>query len=148
MRPQIESIPPSFCLAERGRGEHVLYVDDEEALVFLATRVLERLGYRVSGFSSATRALEAFALRPQDFDAVVTDLALGTMSGLELVSEIRKRRPDIPVVLTSGYVRPEEAREAESVGISEVVIKPQATRELGRVLERLIRRARYERETA
>lgn len=146
MSTQLESIPPPLSVAERTRGAHVLYVDDEEALVFLATRALERFGYRVSGFSNALRALKRFVDRPTDFDAIVTDLTMSAMSGLDLVREIRKARTDVPIVLTSGYVGSEDARVAAELGISEIVIKPQAPREICRLLERLIQGSRHARE--
>ena len=120
----------------RGHGEHVLYVDDEEALVFVATRTLERLGYRVSGFNSASRALEAFRSRPGAYDLVVTDYAMAGMSGLELTRAIRAARPDIPVIVTSGCVCPEQEKAAAALGVREVVCKPDLAAGLGPLLRR------------
>ncbi|MBX3263152.1 MAG: response regulator [Labilithrix sp.] len=121
---------------QRGHGEHVLYVDDEDALVFVATRTLERLGYRVSGFNSASRALEAFRSRPEVYDVVVTDFAMAEMSGLELTSAIREARPDIPVIVTSGYWRPEQEEAAAALGVRDVVCKPDLALGLGPLLRR------------
>ncbi|MBX3197489.1 MAG: response regulator [Labilithrix sp.] len=120
----------------RGHGEHVLYVDDEEALVFVATRMLERLGYRVSGFNSASRALEAFQSRPEAYDLVVTDYAMAGMTGLELTRAIRAARPDIPVIVTSGCVCPEQEKAAAALGVREVVCKPDLAAGLGPLLRR------------
>lgn len=75
--------------------EHILYVDDEKALVSLAKRLLERRGYRVSGFTEAVIALQLFRERPRDFDAVVTDLSMLGISCFELGEEIHRTRADI-----------------------------------------------------
>jgi hypothetical protein len=71
-----------------GKGEHILFVDDEEALVFLAKRTLERMGYRVSAFIHPLEALAAFARDPHGFDAVVTDISMPKMPGPELAARL------------------------------------------------------------
>ena len=108
----------------RQRSEHVLYVDDEEGLVLLATRMLKRLGYRVSGYTDPTRALADFCRNPKEFDAVVTDLSMPHMSGFDLATQILAIRPDIPVVVSSGYVKPEDQEKAERLGIHQMIQKP------------------------
>jgi CheY-like chemotaxis protein len=117
----------------------VLYVDDEEALVRLTTRTLGRLGYQVTGYTDPAQALQAFRSRPQDFDVVVTDLSMPGMSGFDLARELLATRPDLPVVMTSGYLRPEDQRTAAQIGIGELVLKPTSVEGLGQVLERLFR---------
>jgi signal transduction histidine kinase/ActR/RegA family two-component response regulator len=133
----LESSPESPREARRGRNEHILYVDDEEALVELITRMLGRLGYKVSGYTDATRALEEFRSRPQDFDAVVTDLSMPHMSGFDFASELLAARPDIPIVMTSGYVRPEDQERAKRIGLREVILKPDTIEQLGRTLDQI-----------
>ena len=86
----------------RGEGQRILYVDDEEPLVYLVTRVLERLGYRVSGYCDASAALEHFLAGPDDYAAVVTDLSMPVLSGADLARRILQVRPDMPVIMTSG----------------------------------------------
>jgi CheY-like chemotaxis protein len=115
----------------RGHGEHVLYVDDEEAMVDVVTALLRRLDYRVTGVRDAGRALAEFRARPYEFAAVVTDLSLPGLSGTELTRQVRAIRPGIPIVLTSGYVRPEDAA-------AEVILKPRLVAELGPTLHRLL----------
>jgi len=117
-----------------GRGEHVLYVDDDEALVFLATRTLERMGYRVSGFSAPSHALQAFRLRPSDYHAVVTDISMAEMPGFTLARAIRGIRPEIPVILISGAFDASDLEEAGALGIESLVAKPATVEELGRAL--------------
>src|SRR2546428_3540604 len=72
----------------RGQGQRVLYVDDEEPLVFLMTPMLEQLGYKVTGCTDPEKALEMFGSGPQDFDVVVSDLSMPGMSGVDLAREL------------------------------------------------------------
>lgn len=121
----------------RGEGQRVLYVDDEEALVFLVTRVLERLGYSVLGFTDPAKALAAIRHDPSGIDVVVTDLSMHTMSGFDLARAALAARADLPVLLTSGYVRAEDRETARQCGIREVILKPNTVEELGHALNRL-----------
>jgi PAS domain S-box-containing protein len=118
----------------RGRGERILYLDDEESLVILAKRLLERMGYQVTGFNDSTQALAAFKTAPGDFDLVLTDLSMPGMSGMEVSRRMLEIRPDIPVLLTTGYVRNEDVEQARSIGIREVIWKPQTIGEMGDLL--------------
>jgi PAS domain S-box-containing protein len=119
-------------------GVRVMYVDDEEPLVVLATRWLARLGYEVTGFSDSARALEAFKACPQDYDAVISDFSMPGISGLELVRQIMAVRRDIIVVMSSGYLEPEDRERAKALGALEVVLKPQSMAEFGRILHRIL----------
>jgi PAS domain S-box-containing protein len=130
------AVPQQFA---RDRTEHILYVDDEEALVYLAERTLKRLGYRVSGYTDPQRALQAFDAHPDDFDAVVTDLSMPGLPGPELVRELLRIRPAVPVVMMSGYVRPEEVEVVKALGVREVILKPNTVEELGKTLDALLR---------
>jgi PAS domain S-box-containing protein len=121
-----------------GSGQHVLFVDDEEAVVRLATLALTRRGYRVTACSDATAALRHFRRDPQAFDAVVTDLSMPGLSGFDCAREILKLRPDVPIVLASGYVRPEDEVTAKRIGIRAVVGKPAALDELGSLLAEIL----------
>jgi PAS domain S-box-containing protein len=123
-----------------GQGERVLYVDDEEPLVYLTTQVLGRLGYKVSGFVEAEAALRCFLQDPQQFDAIVTDLSMPRISGRDLAARFLKIRPDIPIVLASGYIRPEDSENARQLGIADLILKPDTVEELGRVLHRILSR--------
>jgi PAS domain S-box-containing protein len=130
--------PPIEAAPNTGAGQHVLYVDDEEALVFLTTRVLERLGYRVTGRADPRQALEEFRNNPYQFNAVVSDLSMPGMTGPELVRAMLAIRPDIPIVLISGYLRDEDVAMARKLGIRELVLKPNTVEDLGATLHRLL----------
>ena len=119
---------------KRGRGERILYLDDEESLVVLAKRLLERMGYQVTGFNDSAQALAAFTTAPGDFDLVLTDLSMPGMSGMEVSRRMLEIRPDIPVLLATGYVRNEDVEQARSIGIREVIWKPQTIGEMGDLL--------------
>jgi PAS domain S-box-containing protein len=123
----------------RGRGEHVLFVDDEEAIIDLAVRMLERIGYQVTACADPARALGLFNLRPRDFDAVITDLAMPGMSGLELARALLAVRGDVPILLNSGNAPPDVREAAFRMGIREMIQKPETIDELSHALDRVFR---------
>ncbi|HSV51229.1 MAG TPA: ATP-binding protein [Burkholderiaceae bacterium] len=122
----------------RGRGEHVMYVDDDQALVFLVERLLSRRGFRVSGFSDPYEAAAALRERPQDYDLLVTDYNMPGYCGVDLVREARSIRPDLPVALASGYVTSEIERAALAEGAQALIHKPNNVEELCETVQRLI----------
>jgi PAS domain S-box-containing protein len=136
--PAARTISPVAAAAQvepkRGRGERILYLDDEESLVILAKRLLERMGYQVAGFNDSAQALAAFQTAPRDFDLVLTDLSMPGLSGMEVSRRMLEIRPDIPVLLATGYVRTEDVAQARSIGIREVIWKPQTVGEMGDLL--------------
>ncbi len=121
----------------RGRGQRLLYVDDEEALVLLVTRSLGRLGYKVKGEISPLRAVEIFREDPAQFDGVITDLSMPGMSGTEFARHILEICPEMPVVMMSGYIRPEDETNARQLGVYELILKPETIDDLAQALDRL-----------
>lgn len=117
----------------------MLYVDDDEALVRLAQRLLGRMGYEVTGMTIAERALQEFRQRPNDFGLVVTDLSMAGMSGFELADELLKVRSDMPVIITTGYVRPEDEQRAQRAGIVRILPKPGSMQELSQAIDTIFR---------
>lgn len=132
----------------QGHGERVMYVDDEEALVFLMERALSKMGYRVSGFSDPTIALNAFRKQPHEFDVIVTDLSMPGLSGQDLVVELRRIRAAVPIIMTSGYIRPEDVETAQRLQINQLVYKANTIEELGRALAQEIDIATRQRDQA
>jgi CheY-like chemotaxis protein len=116
--------------APGGHGQHILFLDDEGVLVFVGTMMLEQSGYKVTGQSNGEAALIDFRLRPDAFDAVVTDLSMPAMSGLQFARELRKIRPDIPILMTSGYIDPQDQINAIRLGVRAVLTKPVSRKEL------------------
>lgn len=129
---------PAPRVVQAQRSGRIMYVDDEDALVFLGERVLERLGYRVSGYTDPAQALRDFTARPQDFDVVVTDLSMPGMSGFHLAQSLLEVRADLPIVMTTGYVRPQDRETARRCGVRELILKPDTIDELGSTLDRLL----------
>jgi signal transduction histidine kinase/ActR/RegA family two-component response regulator len=139
--PVAERPVPASEMAE-GRNQHVVYVDDEEALVFLTSRILRRLGYRVTGYTDPAVALQTFRASPNDIDAFITDSTMPGLSGLDLVREIRRVRPDLAVAMVSGYMTPIDLERARHLGVTEIVSKPHTPRDLSAALQRIMTTAR------
>jgi len=127
-----------FTAPTKGSGQHLLYVDDEASLVFLTKRMLERLGYRVTGFTEADEALAAALAADADFDLIITDHSMPVMSGMDLARELFDKRPDARVVLVSGYLPPHDIERARSIGIKDVILKPDTVDELAAAVHRLL----------
>jgi CheY-like chemotaxis protein len=144
--PRVESPVPAAdeasAPAERGQGERVLIVDDEDALVAVTTEVLKRLGYEPESCADGARALAAFQAAPARFDAVVTDEVMPGLSGTELAAALRRIRPGLPILLVSGYIGPKISERAADAGVDEILRKPLQSRELAAALSRVLRRAR------
>jgi PAS domain S-box-containing protein len=134
------SAPAPAVKIPNAHGEHVMYVDDEEPLVRLAQRALTRLGYRVSGHVDPTEALEVFRAAPNDIDVLITDVSMPSMSGFDLTRAVLAIRPDLPVIMTSGYVRKEDEETAFQMGVREIILKPNTLEELGKALGKLFER--------
>jgi PAS domain S-box-containing protein len=134
------SAPATEAVREppRGRGETVMVVDDERALVALAEETLAELGYEPVGFDSSAAALAAFRSEPERFDLVISDEAMPDLTGTELAREIRQCRPDIPIILVSGLGGAQLAKVAAATGVSEVLRKPLQRRDLAESLARVL----------
>ena len=117
----------------------MLFVDDEEALVELLSLSLEALGYRVTGFTDPEAALTEFRAQPLEFDAVVSDLSMPRMSGLALARKLREIRPDVPVVLMSGYLRSADEAAAKEIGVLGFAFKGSAVDEIAKSLDDILR---------
>lgn len=122
----------------KGAGQHLLYVDDESSLVFLTKRMLERRGYRVTGFTEAEAAMQAALAPDADFDLIITDHSMPVMSGIDLARELFAKRPDIRIVLVSGYLPPHDIERARAIGIKDVILKPDTVDELANAVHRLL----------
>jgi PAS domain S-box-containing protein len=121
-----------------GRGEHVLYVDDEKSIVTLVVALLEGLGYKVTGETNPSQALKTFHENPDGFNVVVTDQAMAGMSGLELIREIHTMKPELPIILVSGYLTSHQTERARSEGARSVLLKPGFIRDLPIALKKVI----------
>src|SRR5262249_14632886 len=105
-------------------AERVLLVDDEVALVHLGEAILRRLGYEVVACTSSTEALEVFRVAPQRFDLVITDQTMPHMTGERLAQALRHLRPDIPIILCTGFSHAMHAERAPELRIDAFLMKP------------------------
>ena len=121
-----------------GKKHHVMYVDDDQALVFLVQRLLRRRGYEVSGYTDPHEATAALRAAPQAYDLLVTDYNMPGFCGVDLVREARLIRPDLPVALASGYVTAEIEQAALAEGAQALIHKPNDVEELCATVQRLI----------
>ncbi|HSD43341.1 MAG TPA: PAS domain S-box protein [Burkholderiales bacterium] len=142
-RTEAAAIPATAAdaVVPRGNGERVLLVDDEEPLMVMTAEVLAQLGYEAIPFSDGRAALEAFEKTPEGFEVVVTDEVMPALTGTELARRVRRLRPDLPVVLVSGYSGPILTQQALGAGVSGLLKKPVQSRELAAALARALRRA-------
>jgi PAS domain S-box-containing protein len=120
--------------------ERVLFVDDLLSAAHLAKIGLERLGYRVDVFTHSPAALQAFLLRPEYYDVVITDQLMPELSGVELARCILDVRGDVPIILCTGYSDRLNGDQAKACGIREFLFKPVLTRDLGRVIRKVLAR--------
>lgn len=104
--------------------EHILVVDDEEAIVNFLKTALEHLGYKVTATTNSLEALQKFEDDPEDFDVLITDQTMPNMPGSELACKILKMRPHFPIILCTGYSSIITAERAQKMGIREYVMKP------------------------
>lgn len=137
--------PPTAVQSPRGHGERVLYVDDDEMLVVLVTRVLTNLGYRVAGYHDPAAVLRDFRADPGAFDVIVTDLSMPGMSGIRLARELLAVRADVPILMTTGYVRPGDEAAVREAGVRALILKPNTVDELGAALDETLRAQRASR---
>ena len=107
-----------------GGKERILLVDDEKSVVDAIQLPLESLGYKVTAKTSSIEALEAFRHEPEAFDLVITDQTMPNMTGKDLAKELMSIRPDIPVILCTGFSEQIGERRAKAMGISAFVMKP------------------------
>ena len=121
-----------------GQGRHVVYVDDDQALVFLIARVLKRKGFTVTTFTDPHEAQAAIEANPKAFDILVTDYNMPGYSGIDLLRKVKQIRPDLPVALASGYVTPELEQSAIREGASALIYKPNDVSEFCETVQRLI----------
>ena len=124
-RPVERTEPSAPTLAvPHGHGERILFVDDEPIVARSTEEFLKRLGYAVTRCEQSEDALARFSRAPRDFELIITDWAMPGMSGTELVSAIREIRPDIPMLLMSGFADSTVQHAAKTIGIGEILIKP------------------------
>jgi len=119
-------------------GESVLLVDDEPVIVDMGKQMLEQLGYRVKAVTSSEEAFRLFRSTPGDFDILITDQTMPCMTGDRLATEALNIRPDLPVVMITGFSECVTTQNYRALGIREYVMKPLLMRELAEAVRRAL----------
>jgi PAS domain S-box-containing protein len=121
-----------------GGTERILLVDDEEGVINIGKQMMEYLGYQVTGHTSSLDALEAFQENPDGFELVITDMEMPNMTGDKLSVELTKIRPDIPVLLCSGFRETMTREKAASLGIKNFLLKPISIKNLSQKIREVM----------
>ncbi len=114
--------------------ERVLFIDDEMMIVVIASQMLERLGYTVTAKTCSTNALESFEIQPDNFDLIILDMIMPEISGDKLTIKLKAIRPDIPVIICTGFSRNLTAKKTKSMGINAVITKPIVINDLANII--------------
>jgi CheY-like chemotaxis protein len=143
--PQQESLVVQEEVAEvlppAGQG-HILFVDDEAGLANATQILLTDLGYEVSVHTDAQEALSAFRAAAEAFDLVIADQTMPQLTGHELAQALRLTRPDIPIILCTGYSHVIDAARAEDQGIDAFLMKPMDIYDLADTIQQVLAKAR------
>jgi CheY-like chemotaxis protein len=124
----------------RGGSERILFVDDEKIIVELGRRMLDSLGYHVTARASSIEALELFRARHSDFDLVVTDMTMPNMTGADLAKKMLGIRPELPIILCTGFSETISEEKAKEIGIRGFVMKPLSRTDLATVIRNVLDR--------
>jgi DNA-binding NtrC family response regulator len=141
--PRMESRFPSIgaepSVLPRGK-ERILLVDDEREVMETFRQMLAYLGYSVFSATSGLVALEVFRKAPDGFDLLITDQTMPKMTGVQLATEVKRIRPDLPVLLCSGFGDVIQSEEARKIGVQEVVMKPLTATEIAQKIRQVLER--------
>jgi len=126
---------PADLVFRQGR---ILFVDDEKPLADIGREMLESCGFEVATRTSSVEALEAFKFRARDFDLVITDQTMPNMTGMEFAREVLKIRPDMPIILCTGFSDAVSYDRLRDVGIGDFIMKPILKHDLVASISRLL----------
>jgi len=118
--------------------ERILFVDDEEQIVQMVQQILENLGYHVTPCTGSLEAFEAFRAKPDEFDLVITDMTMPKMTGAKLAARLLKIRPDIPIILCTGFSELIDEKKVKAMGIQEYIMKPIVKDNIARTIRKVL----------
>ena len=121
-----------------GGGEHILYVDDEEMLREMGSHMLKRLGYRVTARGNSLEALVCFQNDPRSFDLVITDQTMPGMTGIDLARRLLQLRPELPIILCTGFSNLVSKERAKAMGIQGFAMKPMSKKDIAVLVRQLL----------
>ncbi|MBM4286213.1 MAG: PAS domain S-box protein [Deltaproteobacteria bacterium] len=141
--PQARQDKPEAVPSPRelpGGTEHILLVDDEEAVLRVTRRLLQHLGYQVTAVADSVEAMRLVANQPQEFDLVLSDMTMPKLTGDQLSREIRLIRPDLPIILCTGFSERCEDKDAQELGVQALLLKPVMINSLAQTLRHALDR--------
>ncbi len=118
--------------------ERILFVDDEKILAEMGKDMLERLGYHVTVRENGLEALETFQNQPDQFDLIITDQTMPGMTGSDLARRMMQIRPNIPIILCTGYSTIMSEEKAKSIGIKEFALKPLTKNDIAVLIRKIL----------
>nr|WP_319493481.1 ATP-binding protein [uncultured Desulfobacter sp.] len=122
----------------QGGSEHILLVDDEEPVAQIEMQMLNRLGYEVTMYTSSRQALECFQADPQGFDLLLTDVTMPELTGDKLAKKVLAIRPDIPILLCTGFSEKIDKQKADQLGIKGFLMKPVVKSDMARMVRQIL----------
>ena len=134
VQPEARSNGPGI----QGGNELILFLDDEETLARWGKKALERFGYRVVAKTNSREVIEDLRSQPDKFDMVITDQTMPGIAGIELTKEILQIRPDMPVIICTGFAEASMKQRAQDAGARELLVKPLIAREIAEAVRRVL----------
>ncbi len=131
-------IPSGRIKPLKGGDEKILLVDDEAPILRMEQKMLEKLGYDVTIRADSPGALELFKADSSAFDLVITDMTMPRMTGVQLAAEMKKFRPDIPIVLCTGFSHQVDDEKIQALGIKGFARKPVERKELAETIRKVL----------
>ncbi len=122
---------------QRGK-ERILLIDDEKHLVDFSEKLLDRLGYKVTSVTDSTNGLEIFLRTPDSFDIIITDQTMPVMTGVELAEKIMTVRPEIPVIICTGFSESIDSEKAAAMGIKQLLMKPFTLKDISQAIRKAL----------
>lgn len=139
--PAAEDVKEPIIKKDRpvlGGSERILFVDDDNNLAEMGKLILEKLGYNVTVRTSSIEALEVFRKTPNKFDLVITDQTMPNKTGTQLTRELLRIRPDIPVILSTGFSETVNKENFKALGIRAFVMKPIAKNDIAKIIRKVL----------
>jgi len=119
-------------------SERILIVDDDEAIIHMEQQMLSNLGYTVTPFTDSEECLIFFQEHPEEFDVIITDMTMPGMTGDIFAKEVLKIRPDMPIILCTGFSDRIDEKKAKAIGIGEFIMKPLLMKDLVGAVQKVL----------
>jgi PAS domain S-box-containing protein len=121
-----------------GGTEHIMVVDDEVVITRVMRRMLTKMGYKITTYTDSLLAVKDFRDNPHDYDAVITDMTMPNMTGAKLAQELLSQRPELPIIMTTGYSEVIDKDKATRIGIMAFMLKPVKKKQLSKAIRKVL----------